>query len=90
MPARDFLSAGNEARYVGGFSSLASQPSMSEVMGPLDTTILRIWPHFRHSNVRQSEPDDPASSFDSSMRFWWHFGHFGRSMAETCSDATGW
>ena len=42
MPARDFPYAGNEARYVGGFSSLASQPSMSEVMGPFDTTILRI------------------------------------------------
>jgi hypothetical protein len=75
--------------YVGGLSSLASHPSMSEVMGSLDTTTLCTQPHFWHSNVRQSEPEDFGSSFDNSMRFCWHFGHFGRSMAETCSDATG-
>ena len=32
--------AGNAARYVGGLSSLASQPCMSDVIGSFDTTIL--------------------------------------------------
>jgi hypothetical protein len=81
--------AGMKTPYVGGLSSLASQPSMFEVMGSPDTTTLCTQPHLWHSNVRQSEPEDFGSSFDNSMRFCWHFGHFGRSMAETCSEATG-
>jgi hypothetical protein len=76
--------------YVGGRSSLASQPSMSEVMGSPDTTVVCTQPHFWHSKVRVSKPDRLASSFDSSMRFCWHLGQPGRSMAETCLDGTGW
>ena len=40
------------SRYVGGFSSLASQPSTSEAMGSLDTATVSTRPHFWHSNVR--------------------------------------
>ncbi|SHH35887.1 hypothetical protein SAMN05443248_4549 [Bradyrhizobium erythrophlei] len=38
--------------YVGGFSSPASQPRASEVMGSLDTTVVSTRPHRWHSNVR--------------------------------------
>jgi hypothetical protein len=38
--------------YVGGLNSPASQPSMSEVMGSLDTAIVSTQPHLWHSNVR--------------------------------------
>ena len=38
--------------HVGGLSSLASQPSASEVMGSLSTTVVSTRPHFWHSKLR--------------------------------------
>src|ERR1700686_3882132 len=42
---------GGARLYVGGLSSLASQPRASEIMGSSDTTVV-LWPHLWHSNVR--------------------------------------
>ena len=75
--------------YVGGLNSPANQPRMPEFMGSLDVTMVRTQPHFWHSKVRQSKPDGPDSSFDSSIRFWLQLGQRGRSIAATCAEDTG-
>jgi hypothetical protein len=75
---------------VGGFNSPASQPLAPDVMGSLHTMVVCTRPHFWHSKVRQSQPDGPDSSFDSSIRFWLQLGQRGRSIAATCAEDTGW
>jgi hypothetical protein len=58
-------------------------------MGSFDTTAVSTRPHFWHSNVRWPNPDDLASSFDSSIRFWLQLGQRGRSIAAICAEDTG-
>jgi hypothetical protein len=38
--------------YVGRLNSLASQPCIPDIMGSLDTTVVRTQPQLWHSNVR--------------------------------------
>jgi len=73
--------------YLGGLSSLFSQPTMRDLIGSSAST---LWTrsHLVHWNVSRTEPAGPGSVRPSLMLAW-HLGQHGPSIGMS-DDSTEW